>query len=255
MQMTKKEITLQPDKNESQDKVHPWRLCPAGEHWVRVHEMHTPPSKEHPEGYITTRHEHCARNPSGKDVLYPDEIKKISEQHFSDLKNKPCPLELGFHGIGNKYDNIIAGWVQYWNDILKPDIPLTPNLIKALIASESKFNPNILANKKNQNSARGLTQIRNDTRKILGNEKGELKNHYVNATKEDLNDPIVNICAGIRWFFQKKALASSFLGRSATWEETVAEYKGTKTATKEEAKKIMDIFNRYLKDLEKCEKS
>jgi hypothetical protein len=40
-------------EEKNKDKVHPWRLCPAGEHFVRTHQMHVPSSKEHPEGYET----------------------------------------------------------------------------------------------------------------------------------------------------------------------------------------------------------
>jgi len=151
--------------NNRYPPVHPWRVCPYGEHWVRTHPLHVPPSKTHPEGSVTTRREHCARNPSGKDQLYPEEIQEIANQHFSDLKSKPCLIDLGYHNKGGKYDNLIAGWVQYWNDVLKPDESLDPNLVKALIASESRFEPTLLANKNNSNSARGLTQITRERRK------------------------------------------------------------------------------------------
>jgi hypothetical protein len=165
--------------------VHPWRVCPYGEHWVRTHPLHVPPSKTHPEGSITTRHEYCARNPSGKDQLYPEEIQEIAKQNFANLKNKPCPIDLGYHNKGDKYDDLISGWVQYWNDVLKPDKPLESNLVKALIATESSFDPNQLANKKDSNSARGLMQVTNDTRKILGDEKGELKDHFLTIAKSE----------------------------------------------------------------------
>ena len=121
---------------------------------------------------------------------------------------------------------MIAGWAQYWSDVLSPNDPVDPNLVKALIASESGFNPTLLANKRNPNSARGLTQITNGTRKILGDEKGELKEHFVTATRTELNDPNVNICAGVRWLFYKRQRASSKLSRPAAWGEGVAEYKG-----------------------------
>ncbi|MBI4404304.1 MAG: hypothetical protein HY537_09100 [Deltaproteobacteria bacterium] len=122
--------------------VHPWRVCPYGEHWVRTHPLHVPPSHTFPEGHTTTRHEHCAHNPSRKDQFYPDEIREIAKQHFSDLKSRPCPLPLGYGDRGSKYDDLIAGWVQYWNEVLKPDVPLDSNLVKALIATESSFDPN-----------------------------------------------------------------------------------------------------------------
>ncbi len=237
-------------------KIHPWRLCPEGEHWVRAHPLHVPPSKKHPAGSVTIRHVHCANNPTGKDQLYPDEIQEIAKQNFSKVKNKPCPLTLPFPN-GSKYDDLIAGWTQYWNDVFGPSESLDPNLIKALIASESSFNPTLLANKRDSNSARGLMQITNKTRKILENELGELKDHYLTITKNDLNDPNINISAGIRWLFQKKLLASNRLGRPATCEEAVAEYKGVLkdfVAGKTQAKKLMDRFKKYFETLKQCGK-
>lgn len=236
--------------------IHHWRICPAGEHWVRTHSLHVPPSKKKPEGTITTRRSHCARNPTGKDQLYPDEILEIAERNFSKVKQKPCSLDLGFKEKGNLYDALIAGWTQYWNDVLQPQIRLEPNIVKALIASESSFNSNMLANKKNSNSARGLMQILNSTRKTLGDEKGELQDHFLTITKSELNNPETNICAGIRWLFQKQKLASSFLGREASWEEAVMNYKGKLKSkpTDPEAEKQRNIFNGYLNRLEKCEK-
>ncbi len=236
--------------------LHAWRLCPAGEHWRRTHPLRIPPSKKNPVGSVTTRHGHCVLNPTGKDQLYPDEIQEMAEQNFSKIKEKPCPIDLKFVDKykGNQYDDLIAGWTKYWNDIFKPDSPLDPDVVKALIASESGFNPKILANKKDKDSARGLMQITNKTRKILADEKGELTNHYLTLTREELNDPSNNICAGIRWLFRKRAIASDLLKRTATWEEVVAEFKGTRTATKARAAELMETFNEYLKDLKKCEK-
>lgn len=241
------------NKKESRPPVHPWRLCPYGEHWVKTHPMQVPPSKAHPEGSVTTRHEHCARNPSGKDHLYPEEIQEIANKNFSGLKYRPCALNLGYGQKGNKYDDLIAGWVQYWNDVLKPDDPLDPNLVKALIASESQFEPEILANKKNSNSARGLTQITNDTRKILGGNHNDLKDHLITVTKEELNDPNINICAGVRWLFEKRRLTSAHLKKTASWIDTIWNYKGVKRAkTKKDAEKIKNIFNRFYGELQKC---
>ena len=235
--------------------VHPWRVCPYGEHWVRKHPLEIPPSKTYPEGHTVTRREHCARNPSGLDQLYAEEMTEIASQHFSDLKNKPCPLDLNFKGKGDQYNDLIAGWVQYWNDILKPDEPLEPNLIKALIASESGFEPLRLAKKTDSNSARGLTQITNDTRKLLGEGHDDLKDHLITVTKGELNDPNVNICAGVRWIFEKRRLSSISIKRTATWLETIWEYKGVKLAkSKEEAEKIRKIFNGYYEVLQKCGK-
>lgn len=239
------------------NNTHAWRLCPPGEHWRRTHPLRIPPSKKNPVGSVTTRHGHCVLNPTGKDQLYPDEIQEMAEQNFSKVKEKPCPIDLGFTKKykGNQYDDLIAGWTKYWNDVFKPEIPLTPNVVKALIASESGFDPKILANKKDKNSARGLMQITNKTRKILGDEKGELKDHYLTLTIEDLNDPSNNICAGIRWLFRKHAIASDFLKKTATWEEAIAEFKGIRTTTKDRAAELIEKFNEYLEALKKCGKS
>ncbi|MBX9704033.1 MAG: transglycosylase SLT domain-containing protein [Silvanigrellaceae bacterium] len=239
---------------EKKAKIHPWRLCPVGEHWVRSHSMHIPPSKKHPEGYETIRRGHCAQNPSGKDVFYPEEINKISEQSFKNIEPKACPLELNYGAGGSKYDYLIAGWTKYWNEVFTLSDPLDPNFVKALIATESSFDPNNLADRKNPNSARGLMQITNLTRKILGDEKGELKNHFINVTREELNDPSTNICAGIRWLFHKRKLASSKLNRQATWNETVYEFKGLKTVPKERAEELLGRVSVLLEKYKKCEK-
>lgn len=249
MRRTKKQKSKKnPGKNE---KIHAWRFCPSGEHWVRTHSMLVPPSKKHPTGYTTTRLEHCARNPSGKDQLYPDEIQEIAKKYFTGVKKRPCPISLGFKN-GKKYDDFIAGWVKYWNEIFNPKDPLNPDLVKALIATESSFDTEKLANKKNQNSARGLMQITNSTRKILGDENGELKDHFLTLTQNDLNNPNMNICAGVRWLFHKRKLASAKLGRDATWEEAVHEYKGGRTVSENRSRELMKRFSEKLTELQKC---
>jgi hypothetical protein len=242
MKTAKRIKKKQPEKNPP---LHPWRVCPYGEHSVVTHELHIRPSKAHPNGIVVPRHFHCAKNPSHKDQLYPNEINDIAEQHFSDLKNRPCPLPLRYGSVGSKYDDFIAGWTQYWNEVLDPTEPLDPNIVKALVATESSFIADKMANDKKPNSARGLTQITNDTRKTLDNVNGEIKDHYVTATREELNDPNVNICAGVRWLFHKQFLASNRLKRSASWPEAVYEYKGlsSKKVTKAEIDRIKRIFN------------
>jgi hypothetical protein len=253
MTRTKKRRPHKKKAKAKSKKAHFWRLCPYGKHWVRKHPLKVPPSKKNPTGSVTTRRGHCARNPSGKDQLYPDEIHEIAAKSFSKAKNRPCPLELRFGKAGSKYDDLIAGWVQYWNEVLQPDVPLDPNLIKALIASESSFDPTILADRKNPRSARGLSQITDQTRKILSDEKGELRDHYITATREQMNDPSVNICSGVRWLFHKRELVSAKLGRPATWEEAVAEYKSISKGTKRD-QELMKRFLKLVNDYKKCGK-
>src|SRR5207302_719273 len=107
---------------------------------------------------------------------------------------------------------------------------------------------------KNQNSARGLMQITNQTRKILDDSGGEIKDHYVTAARKDLNDPSVNICAGVRWLFHERELASGDLGRQATWLEAISKYKGLAKVTKKRAGELMDRLKRRYKALQKCGK-
>lgn len=107
----KKQVPLK-KKTKPPRKTHAWRLCSVGEHWVRTHTLKVPPSRKDPNGSITTRHGHCAKNPTGKDQLYRDEIQEIASENFSNLKEGPCPDDLGFRGRhkGNEYDGLIAGW-------------------------------------------------------------------------------------------------------------------------------------------------
>lgn len=237
-----------------QSAPHPWRVCPYGEHWVRTHPMRVKPSKRNPQGGGTTRHDHCARNRSGKDHLYVDEIEEIATRNFSTVKNKPCPLALDFPN-GNTFDDLIGGWVQYWNDVLKPPEPLDPNFVKALVATESGFRQKLLANPRNSNSARGLMQVNNQARRALGDPKGELKDHFVNTTKADLNDPNVNICSGVRWLFNKRERASAKLGHTATWLEAVEEYKGLSKVPEKRRTELLSKLQEVYKQLAECAKA
>lgn len=211
--------------NKSQkEKIHPWRMCPAGEHWVRTHDRRVPISKKNPAG-VTEVEGHCRKNRSKKDQILPDEIEKIAREIFENLKGDPKANNLEFVD-GNKYDHLIRGWTRYWNDIFNPKDPLDPNLVKALIASESSFRINPpLVNAGKAGKAHGLMQITDEAIQILKDEKGELRDYLIEINPKDIKDPNVNICAGIRWLFHKKKLASGKLKREATWIEAAAEYK------------------------------
>jgi hypothetical protein len=250
----KEDLMAKKESSKEDEKFHPWRVCPYGEHWVEEHPLRVPPSEKNPLGYMTVRRAHCAKNPTGRDQLYTDEIHQIRNIHFTKIDKNLCTIQ-DFKEIGNAYDDLIIGWTQYWNEILKPSEPLDPKLVKALIASESSFNPTVLANSKNSNSARGLLQLTNATRKILGDENGELKDHLITVTRSDLSDPNINICSGVRWLFQKRYIASKKLKRDASWEEAVFEYKGLSKAKSEDKKRdILNSFLRYYKELKVCKK-
>jgi hypothetical protein len=210
--------------NDPDRPAHPWRRCPLGKHFVREHKVHIPPSKKHPNGLISIRHEHCASNRSKKDELSFDEIQHISNTYFSSLVGPPTASVSAFikqFPNADNYDHEIRGWVRYWNDIFKLDDPLDPNLVKALIATESSFAPDPKGNK----IARGLMQVRNTTRNYLSDTKGELNNYLVVLTNEELLNSSANICAGVRWLFRKKETASGKLKYKATWFNAIEDYK------------------------------
>jgi hypothetical protein len=126
-----------------------------------------------------------------------------------------------FKEKNHQYDRLIAGWTHHWNATFTPIDPLDPNLIKALIASESSFNANIIVGE-----AHGLMQLMTKTLHYLA-DPNELKNHFIQIKTSDLLDPNINICAGIRWLFRKKQIAVS--KQRFGWREAVREFKGYKT--------------------------
>lgn len=207
--------------------VHPWRLCPAGQHWRRATTVHPHVRGGHP---ITggPRSGTCANNPSGKDQLYDLEIHEIAERHFEQFKPSPLGSIQEFKNSKHSqsaYDHLIQGWTQYWNDVLKPNEPLDPKLVKALIATESGFNPSSWNGKRGSKRARGLMQVTDGSIQRMNDDSPEFVDHYINLKEDDMLDPNLTICSGVRWLHRKKRLASGKLGREATWIETVAEYK------------------------------
>jgi hypothetical protein len=224
---------------EQKEKIHPWRLCSIGKHYVKEHQERIPPSKKHPEGEIIIRHAHCASNPLGKnkkevkDMLSFEELQIIAKTHFSDLQGPPKANVLHY-GRADEFDDLIRGWVLYWNEVFKEDKnPLDPNLVKALIASESGFHPDII-NYKNPpkiGPARGLMQLTDMTLRILYGHEIELRDHFVYLSHVTVMDPSANICGGARWLFQKRAGAKERYAKvdpnhEVTWIDAVAEYKG-----------------------------
>jgi hypothetical protein len=128
--------------------------------------------------------------------------------------------------LASKYKDFIdMGKVKYWNEIFMPDNIIDGNLIKALIATESSFDEKSDKHPKNGHP-RGLMQILDKTRQILGDHNGELHDNLVILKAEELFNPSANICAGIRWLFQKKYLLSTHLHKDVSWEEVIIEYKG-----------------------------
>lgn len=209
-------------------KNHPWRLCPIGESWVRTHPLTVPGRSKKPE-YKTVRNGFCRANPGAREIYTANELQEIAELHFKSLADDPdampAPDAMGFPD-GNSYDPLIAGWTKFWNEILRPDELLTPDFVKALIATESSFR--ILPDTKSKEGAvTGLIQVTEKTRKILGKDpKKELRDHLVDMSIEESRKAGINIAAGVRWLHHKRNLLRKRLKRKVTWEEAAWEYKG-----------------------------
>lgn len=211
---------------------HKWRMCPLGQHW----------RKGHPRKGTKGVKGHCVTNSSHKDQLYSDEIILISEKNFQNLKGNISSKTLGFPQ-GKKFDQLILGWCEYWNDIFHDKTPIDPNLVKALIASESGFRSSIkIKDGKGQGFAIGLMQVTSATQKILSDENGELSDHLVNVDQNELKYPSLNIASGIRWMFYKKKLISKKLKREIDWTEAIMHYKGYKKLDHPQMKKLIKYY-------------
>jgi hypothetical protein len=228
-------------------ELSPWRQCPIGYHWVKQHDR----QKKNLEDVDP----HCRRNPSNKDLLKSDEIDFISDYDlFKNPKVKASSHQLKFGDKGSQYDDLISGWTSYWNDVFKLKDPLHPNYVKALIASESSFNPKAKTyNDPQTGFARGLLQVTESSQRYMKDHNGkEIKDNYVEIEDEDIFDPNKNICAGIRWLFRKRLTAKNRLKRDPTWFEVLLEYKGRLKSKTEETK---DVKNKLIEDIKKLNSS
>jgi hypothetical protein len=210
---------------------------------VREHPRKVPISPKNPTGItIVDRH---LRHIDGRFL----DLKMIHETFEKYDKKKiiyPSTKKLNLPNE-DMYDEYIAVWTDYFNNKIKLKEPIDPDLIKALIASESTFNPNAI-NKK----ATGLTQVTTDTLKILHNLEGEAKDFvFKDIRKKDLKNPNVSIAVGTRWLFYKKQYAERILKRAATSDEVIQVYKGILGDKSENANQIMKKFRNFYGKLKK----
>ena len=197
---------------------------------VREHRMRVPVSEKNPTG-ITIRDKHTRRLKGT--YLDLTEIEDIYKKY--DKKNIVYPAKNKLvQPNSDKYDEIIAVWCDYFNKKFGTNPPLEPNVVKALIASESDF----VLDPKNS-KATGITQITPETLKVLLDPNGEVKEFiFKDIRKKDLKNPDIAIPMAVRWLSRKKRLAEGKLGRPVTAEEIILEYKGmlkSKTKLKDNA--------------------
>lgn len=211
---------------------------------VREHPLHVPVSEKNPTG-ITIRDRHPRRLKGT--YLDTAEIESIFKSYDRKGIVYPTKGKLPNYKDADKYDDALAVWTDYFNKKFNADPPLDPDVVKALMASESGFRTNPPENKK----AFGITQITPSTLKIVQDPKGEAKEFIFNKIRQkDLKDPNIAIPMGVRWLFRKRATATSKLGRVPSHEEVILEYKGlikSKTGLKNKAFKIYQEHYELLK--------
>ena len=211
---------------------------------VRKHPLHVPVSNKNPTG-ITIRDQHPRRLHGTS--LNIEDIKFIVKNYNRNGLQYPTPNDLHFEN-GNQYDETIAIWTDYFNHKFNSIFPLHPNVVKALIASESGFQSDPPINK----VARGIAQITKQTFKTLQDPKGETKDFiFYKIRQKDLLDPGIAIPMAVRWLFRKKKLANHKLKRDPTIEELILEYKGllkSKTSLKDKA---LENFRKNYEQLDK----
>jgi len=202
---------------------------------IREHTMRVPVSEKNPKG--TTDRDRHVRRLNGT-YLAAEEITSILKSYDRKGIVYPTKGKLSDYKDADKYDDVVAVWTDYFNKKFKADPPLDPDVVKALIASESGFRVDPPENKK----AFGITQITPSTLKIVQDPKGEAKDFiFTNIRQKDLKDPNIAIPVGVRWLFRKRAMALGKLGKAPSHEEVILEYKGllkSKTGLKNQALKI-----------------
>lgn len=211
---------------------------------VREHTLHVPVSEKNPSG-VTIRDQHLRRLPGT--YLKRGEIVEIFRNYERRGISYPTSGKIPEHKNSDKYDELIAVWTDFFNEKLKTDPPLDPDIFKALLASESGFRVHTPENK----IAFGIAQITKQAWAILQNPKGETKEFiFSDIRQKDLRDPGFAIPMGIRWLIYKSKRAAAKLGRQPTHEDIILEYKGllkSKTSYKEKALKSYRYYYELLK--------
>lgn len=211
---------------------------------VKEHPRKVPVSNKNPEG-VTIVDKHPRRLKG----TYLD-AKEVDETFTSyDKKNivYPTSKKLPNYPDADKYDDLIAVWTDYFNKKFPSDSLLEPDVVKALIGSESDFrldpfNP----------LAIGIAQITRETFRALQDPRGEVKEFiFTKFAQKDLKNPVYAIPMAIRWLIRKKRLAKGRLGREPNAEEIILEYKGLlKSTTKyknQALKKFKETYDKLKK--------
>ncbi len=219
-------------------KPKPSEMCPPGEHIVRGYE------RRNHSGTISWVETHLCKNPGkGGEILWPENIFYL----FWNSKNKYSKLgAINGFPANSEIDPVIQFWMDYWKDqgLNFPDAD--PLLFKALIAVESRFNPNVKSKVKGS-SASGLMQVTDQMRRILSggpDNKGyrEVTSNKIRISKEEIFDPLLNVAIGTRCLFYKY---SKIPGRAdKNIFNAIKNYHSWDEAGENYAKKVTDLFKK-----------
>jgi hypothetical protein len=186
---------------------------------VHAHPLHVPINEKNPTG-ITIRDQHLRRisgSGIGRDEIYSTFKNYDRTSIIFPTKNK-LPYK-----NSDKYDDLIAVWTDFFNKKFTAKPPLDPDVVKALLASESKF----VENPSGSTKGIGIAQITTETLEALQNPKSETSEFtFYDIRKKDLKCPDIAIPMAIRWLYRKRRLAEGKLGHAPNPEELILEYKG-----------------------------
>lgn len=210
------------------------KMCKVGSHVVKGH------YRVCQSGTKTWVDAHYRKN-RGRKVMYLEE-----NLLFLYWNNKKRYKQLGIvkgYPSHHELDNIIQFWLDYWTKQgRKFPVGLTPLHIKILIAIESSFRPKA---RPKSSSAVGLMQLLKGARSSLKGTKttrnNEVKNHHIYVTEKQLEDPVVNISVGIRWFAHKFFLMRNHKDKSL--RTVIRNYHSRDKAGDEYAEKILKLYN------------
>lgn len=206
---------------------------------VREHPMHVHVSEKNPTG-ITIRDRHIRRLPGT--YLKREEISEVFKNHRRKGILFPTAGKIARPKNADNYDELIAVWVDYFNNKLKTEPPLDPDVFKALLASESTFRHHTPENK----IAFGIAQITKQTWSILQDPKGEATEFvFSDIRQKDLRDPNIAIPMGIRWLMYKSKRAAAKLGKQPSHEDIILEYKGLLKSKTQYKDKALESYRYY----------
>ncbi len=210
---------------------------------VRTHPRKVRPTNKNPQG-VTIVDRHLRRLPGT--YLDEKEIYKIVNGYSLKKIKYPSKNKLKYENE-YAYDQLIAIWADYFTKLFNLDRIIDLNMIKALIASESSFEPSA-----DNGIAYGLAQITKQTLKIIQDPNGEVKDFiFTDIRQKDLKNPDIAIPMAVRWLAHKQRMAERRLKQKVTSEEIILEYKGLTKSKTDYAATALKNYRKYYAILNK----